>query len=231
MLASALVVLMLPVMIAIAVAILVVDGRPVLFRQTRVGRDGEPFRILKFRTMVPDASELLIDLLDRNERTGPLFKLRDDPRLTRTGDWLRRTSLDELPQLLNVIAGTMSLVGPRPALYEERAQFPPELAEREGLRPGITGLWQVTARLEPDFRKYGALDLIYVHSWSIRGDLWLLLKTPFVVARHSWASRPDVAVEHERAEVTVLDLTMTEPALDLREAAAVSVAPRQDHLV
>jgi lipopolysaccharide/colanic/teichoic acid biosynthesis glycosyltransferase len=181
--AGLLVVLLSPLLLVIAVAILVSEGRPVLYRQPRVGRDGARFTMLKFRSMVPDAHEQLAELRERNQRTGPLFKLHADPRVTRVGRVIRFTSFDELPQLFNVLGGTMSMVGPRPALFEERATFPPALLERESVRPGITGLWQVEARSDPDFDRYHQLDLAYVHEWSMWLDVKLLVKTPFVIFR------------------------------------------------
>jgi len=174
-----------PLFLVIALAILVGEGRPVLFRQVRVGRDGQPFTIVKFRSMVRGADELRVDMAAQNERTGPLFKANDDPRATPIGRLLRITSLDELPQLVNVLHGTMSLVGPRPALYGERAQFPAHVLERERVRPGITGLWQVKARLHPDFESYCHHDLEYVRTWTLRRDLLLLAATPFVVLHHT----------------------------------------------
>jgi lipopolysaccharide/colanic/teichoic acid biosynthesis glycosyltransferase len=177
------VVLLSPLLLAIAVAILVSEGRPVLYRQQRVGRYGAPFTMLKFRSMVADAHDRLHELQERNERTGPLFKIHKDPRVTRVGKFLRFTSLDELPQLFNVLGGTMSMVGPRPALYEERESFPPALLEREVLRPGITGLWQVEARSDPDFDRYHQLDLVYVQNRTLWLDVKLLVRTPIVILR------------------------------------------------
>jgi lipopolysaccharide/colanic/teichoic acid biosynthesis glycosyltransferase len=158
----------------------------VIFRQTRVGRDGQPFTMFKFRSMVTDAHERLHEVQDHNQRDGPLFKVPDDPRATRVGQFLRVTSLDELPQLFNVIGGSMSLVGPRPALFEEREDFPPDLLERERLRPGITGRWQIEARLDPDFDRYRDLDLQYVRTYTFWSDLGILLRTPGVVVRDAW---------------------------------------------
>jgi lipopolysaccharide/colanic/teichoic acid biosynthesis glycosyltransferase len=180
------VLLLLPVFAIVAIAVLVAEGRPVIYRHTRVGRDGRAFTMLKFRSMVPDAHDRLYDLRPENQRGGPLFKLHRDPRVTRVGRVLRTSSLDELPQLFNVLGGSMSLVGPRPALYEERANFPPDLLEREKFRPGITGLWQVEARLDPSFERYHDLDLEYVRSHSFWRDLGILLRTPFVVVRDMW---------------------------------------------
>lgn len=208
---AVLLVLLVPVLVAVALAVLVCDGRPVLYRQVRVGRGGRPFTMVKVRTMVPDADRLLDDLRHRNERCGPLFKLGDDPRVTRSGRWLRATSLDELPQLVNVLLGSMSLVGPRPALYEERAQFPPALLEREEVRPGITGPWQLQGRLDADFATYCRLDLGYVRSWTLPGDLALLARTPFVVLRHAWAR-------------TVVERRSAHPAAAAAEPAAAVVA-------
>jgi exopolysaccharide biosynthesis polyprenyl glycosylphosphotransferase len=172
----------LPVMALTALAILVLDGRPILFRQQRMGRHGVPFTMFKFRTMVPDAEVRMIDLLAENERQGPLFKLTRDPRVTRIGRFLRDSSLDELPQLVNVLAGKMSLVGPRPALLSETASFSKELLARNGSRPGMTGLWQVEAGDDPSFVLYQHLDLYYVENWSTALDLAILVATIPTVA-------------------------------------------------
>jgi exopolysaccharide biosynthesis polyprenyl glycosylphosphotransferase len=169
--------LSLPVLGLAALAVKVGDGGPVLFRQRRVGRDGREFTILKLRTMVPDAEQRLIDLRDANERDGPLFKLSHDPRITPVGRWLRACSLDELPQLLNVLRGDMSLVGPRPALPSEVADFDEQLLARTDVLPGITGLWQVEARDNPSFATYRRLDLFYVENWSVTLDLVILFAT------------------------------------------------------
>jgi lipopolysaccharide/colanic/teichoic acid biosynthesis glycosyltransferase len=181
--------LLLPVFAGIVLCLLVSNGRPVLYKQTRVGRHGRPFTMIKFRSMVRDAHDQLHDLREHNERNGPLFKIGEDPRVTKSGRFLRAASLDELPQLFNVIGGSMSLVGPRPALYEERESFPPELLAREQMRPGITGLWQIKARHDPDFDRYHELDLRYVGSWTLADDLSILVRTPFVVAREFWFLR------------------------------------------
>jgi lipopolysaccharide/colanic/teichoic acid biosynthesis glycosyltransferase len=200
-------ILLCPLLLLIAIAILVSEGRPVLYRQRRVGRYGQPFTMLKFRSMVTDAHDQLPDLQGENERTGPLFKIHKDPRVTRVGRFLRFTSLDELPQLFNVLGGTMSLVGPRPALYEERERFPLALLEREALRPGITGIWQVEARSDPDFDVYHRLDLEYVHQWSLWLDVTLLVRTPFVIGREVFRTvRDHDASTEERAPVPVVAL-------------------------
>ena len=170
-----------PLMAAIAIAVRMGGGRsgkgPIVFRQQRVGRGGATFDVLKFRTMSVDAEARLAALKVNNERSGPLFKMEHDPRVTRVGRLLRDTSLDELPQLVNVLRGEMSLVGPRPALPSEVATFAPELREREQVRPGITGLWQTEARDNPSFETYRRLDLFYVENWSLTLDLMILLGT------------------------------------------------------
>jgi exopolysaccharide biosynthesis polyprenyl glycosylphosphotransferase len=153
------------------------DGGPVFFRQVRVGQDGHHFRVLKFRTMVIDAEARLAELKAANERNGPLFKMNRDPRITRMGHFLRNSSLDELPQLVNVLRGEMSMVGPRPALPAEVANFDDMLLNRTKVLPGITGLWQVEARDNPSFSAYRRLDLFYVDNWSISLDLIIMMAT------------------------------------------------------
>ena len=167
----------LPLWLVVAVAIKVSSPGPVLFRQLRVGHRGKPFRMLKFRTMVTEAESMLDSLRTRNEATGPLFKLRDDPRITRVGKALRRWSMDELPQLLNVLRGDMSLVGPRPCLPEEVRDFEEWQFDRFEVRPGITGLWQVSGRSMLTFEEYLRTDLFYIDNWSLPYDLYILLKT------------------------------------------------------
>ncbi|HLI57964.1 MAG TPA: sugar transferase, partial [Actinomycetota bacterium] len=167
----------LPLMVLTGLAIAVADGPPVLFRQTRVGRYGSTFTMFKFRTMSQGAEDQVIELRERNERDGPLFKLSNDPRVTRLGRLLRETKIDELPQLVNVLRGEMSLVGPRPALPSESATFSRALQQRHGARPGITGLWQVEAGDEPSFARYERLDLFYVENQSFSLDIAILLAT------------------------------------------------------
>lgn len=180
-----------PVLLAAAAWIKLDDGGPVLFRQERVGKDGETFHLLKLRTMVMDADARLADLSDSNQRQGPLFKVSHDPRITRPGRLLRATSIDELPQLWNVLTGTMSLVGPRPALPDETKLFDEELQTRTKVPPGITGLWQVEARDNPAFGPYRRLDLFYVENWSISLDISILLTTVVtVLARAARAAVP-----------------------------------------
>ena len=166
-----------PVLGVIALLIKLEDRGPVFYKQQRVGRDGRLFEMVKFRSMVVDADKRLAALEADNERKGPLFKMEHDPRITRIGRFLRATSLDELPQLFNVLSGTMSLVGPRPALPSEVAEFPEELNARHDVRPGITGLWQVEARDNPSFEAYIRLDLFYVQNWTLATDLLILLGT------------------------------------------------------
>jgi exopolysaccharide biosynthesis polyprenyl glycosylphosphotransferase len=170
-------VLLSPVLAATAIASLAQDGAPVLFRQTRIGLHGRPFTMLKFRTMVVDAEQRLDEVLHLNERNGAAFKATNDPRMTRIGRWLRKTSVDELPQLWNVLTGSMSLVGPRPPLPQEVAEYDVWHRRRLSMKPGITGLWQVEARHEPDFDRWVEHDLIYIDGWSIWLDLKILAKT------------------------------------------------------
>jgi exopolysaccharide biosynthesis polyprenyl glycosylphosphotransferase len=173
--------LLAPVAAAIALAVKLGDRGPVLFSQVRVGHDGRTFEMLKFRTMVPDAEAGREELLERNERNGPLFKMDRDPRVTRVGGVLRATNLDELPQLINVLRGEMSLVGPRPALPEEVSQFDDELTGRTSVRPGMTGLWQVEANSSPSFEEYRRLDLHYAENWRLGLDTQILLATASLI--------------------------------------------------
>lgn len=191
-----------PVMLVVALAIKLSDGGPVLFRQRRVGQDGEPFDMLKFRTMVPDAEARLAALAHGNERHGPLFKLEHDPRVTRVGRFLRSSSLDELPQLVNVLRGEMSVVGPRPALPSEVAQFDARLLDRLQMPPGITGLWQVEARDNPHFGAYRRLDLFYIDNWSLNLDLVIIVATVEQVLAK--AVRALGSTRHEPARVVPL---------------------------
>ena len=186
MLFRSLLVLASPILTVAALAVRLQDGGPSIFRQVRVGRDGREFTLLKLRTMVPDADSRLVDLTTANQRAGgPLFKVTVDPRRTRVGAFLERTSIDELPQLINVLRGDMSVVGPRPALPHEVAEFDPEFQARHLVRPGITGLWQAEAREKPDFEVYRRLDLFYVENWSIGLDLAICFATVTSVARRT----------------------------------------------
>ncbi|MBS1673022.1 MAG: sugar transferase [Actinobacteria bacterium] len=153
------------------------DGGPALFRQERVGLDGRAFPMLKFRTMAVDAEERLAGLLDRSDGNGMLFKMKDDPRVTPFGRWMRRYSIDELPQLVNVLRGEMSLVGPRPPLVTEVERYEDHVRRRFLVKPGITGLWQVSGRSDLSWEDSIRLDLYYVENWSAAGDLIILWRT------------------------------------------------------
>lgn len=166
-----------PVMLAVALAIKLEDRGPVIFRQERAGLYGEPFKCLKFRSMCVDAEARLAALRAQNESDGLLFKMAKDPRITKVGGFIRRFSLDELPQFLNVFRGEMSLVGPRPALMSEVEQYTDDVRRRLHVRPGITGLWQVSGRSNLPWEDTVRLDLYYVDNWSMLQDLSILGKT------------------------------------------------------
>ncbi|BCJ55166.1 exopolysaccharide biosynthesis polyprenyl glycosylphosphotransferase [Actinoplanes sp. NBRC 14428] len=185
--AALLLVLLAPVFAAIAVIIKLDSGGPVFFRQVRVARGGEMFRMYKFRTMHADAEARLAAMREQNEFSEVLFKIRDDPRVTRSGRFLRRYSLDELPQLLNVLLGEMSLVGPRPPLPDEVEQYPQDMRRRLVVRPGMTGLWQVSGRSDLSWEDSVRLDLRYVENWSLTMDLVILMRTAMVVMRGAGA--------------------------------------------
>jgi lipopolysaccharide/colanic/teichoic acid biosynthesis glycosyltransferase len=149
----------------------------VFFRQTRVGRHGREFTMLKFRSMVVDAEAKLVELVAANDGAGPLFKLKTDPRITRVGAFLRRYSLDELPQLVNVLTGAMSLVGPRPPLPAEVATYGRDAQRRLLVKPGLTGLWQISGRSDLSWEQSVRLDLRYVENWNLALDALILWKT------------------------------------------------------
>lgn len=172
-----------PIICAIAVMVKLSSSGPIFFKQTRVGKDGREFMVYKFRTMVVDAEKLRLALVQQDEGNGVLFKIRNDPRITSIGMWLRRYSVDELPQLLNVLRGDMSLVGPRPPLPEEVAQYGDDVRRRLVVKPGITGLWQVSGRSDLSWEESVRLDLRYVENWSLTLDLQILWKTWSVVVR------------------------------------------------
>jgi lipopolysaccharide/colanic/teichoic acid biosynthesis glycosyltransferase len=174
-------------MLAIAVAVKLSDKGPALFTQTRVGKDGRQFKIYKFRTMVVNAESLLSEIRDKNENDGVIFKIRQDPRITAIGAKLRKSSLDELPQLINVLRGDMSLVGPRPALPQEAAQYADHVRRRLVVKPGLTGMWQVNGRSELSWEETVRLDLRYVENWSFALDLQILWKTFSVIFRGAGA--------------------------------------------
>ncbi|MFC9116017.1 sugar transferase [Streptomyces sp. NPDC052492] len=172
-----LLVVLAPLMLLVALLVATDSRGGVFYRQRRVGKDGREFTILKFRTMVPDADRVRAALADRNEGAGPLFKMRRDPRVTRVGAVLRRYSLDELPQLFNVLTGAMSLVGPRPPLPEECAAYGPDIRRRLKVKPGLTGLWQISGRSDLSWEEAVRLDLRYVEDWSLALDTVILWKT------------------------------------------------------
>ncbi len=176
-----------PLMLTIAAAIRMHDRGPALFTQTRVGKDGEPFKIYKFRTMVVDAEARLAEIRDKNDFDGVLFKIRKDPRVTDIGIRLRKWSLDELPQLINVLRGEMSLVGPRPALPEEAEKYADHVRRRLAVKPGLTGMWQVNGRSDLSWDETVRLDLRYVENWSFALDLQIMWKTLPVILRGSGA--------------------------------------------
>lgn len=180
---SALALLLLsPLLAVLALLVKLTSPGPVLFAQWRIGRHGSPFRMLKFRTMVADAEEHKSDLAHLNE-AAPMFKIADDPRITPVGSWLRRRSLDELPQLWNILRGEMSLVGPRPLIEDESAQVLGHFRDRLQLTPGLTGPWQVLGRTKIPFEEMIRLDYLYVAEWSLWNDIKLLLRTAPVVFR------------------------------------------------
>ena len=176
-LAAAALIALAPLFAGIAIAIKCRDKGPVFYRQIRVGRDGRGFIVYKFRTMTVDADQRKAQYVGRNEGSGVLFKIRQDPRITSTGRWLRRWSLDELPQLINVLTGDMSLVGPRPALPEETERYCHQMRRRLAVKPGITGLWQVNGRSDLAWEEAVRLDIRYVENWSFALDLQILWKT------------------------------------------------------
>ena len=181
--AGAALIVLSPLLGLIALWVAARDGRPTVFRQVRIGEQGRPFEVLKFRTMVTDAEDLLEDLVARNEIQGHAFKVTDDPRITRTGRRLRALSIDELPQLWNVLRGEMSLVGPRPPLPREVDRYDIWHRRRLSMKPGITGLWQVAARHELEFDRWVRMDLDYIDRWSLWLDLKIIVRTiPAVLA-------------------------------------------------
>lgn len=175
--ASLIVLVGLPVWLLLVLAVKLSSKGPVLYSQERMGRDGERFMMYKFRSMYRDADARLADLGDTNEATGPLFKMKDDPRVTPVGKWLRKFSLDEIPQLLNVLIGNMSLVGPRPPLPQEVARYKSKDWRRLEVVPGMTGLWQVSGRSSLTFDEMVRLDVFYIENWTVALDISLLFRT------------------------------------------------------
>lgn len=169
--------LLLPVLVLIGGAVRLTSAGPALYVQERMGRDGRPFRMYKFRSMRVRHGLTRDELLALNEVRGPVFKIRQDPRLTRVGRWLRSSSLDELPQLFNVLLGDMSLVGPRPPLPNEYAVFGPRERGRLSVKPGLTCIWQVSGRSDLDYDTWVEMDLEYISTWTLRRDLELIVRT------------------------------------------------------
>lgn len=166
-----------PMMLMVAIAIKLDSRGPIIFSQMRVGMNGKPFKMYKFRSMVDDAEELLDNLRSKNEMTGPMFKIKKDPRITRVGKFIRRTSIDELPQLFNVIKGDMSLVGPRPNLPQEVIKFTEYQKKKLLVKPGLTCYWQVMGRSNIDFEQWMKLDIKYIEERNTLLDLKLIFKT------------------------------------------------------
>lgn len=185
---SFLLILLSPLLLLVALLIKLTSVGPVLFRQERLGLNRRPFTLLKFRSMVADAESMRDELDHLNEVTGPVFKIRDDPRITRMGKFLRKTSLDELPQLFNVLKGEMSLVGPRPPIPAEVEHYDWWQQRRLSMRPGLTCLWQVGGRSDTPFREWVNLDLKYIDNWSLKLDLAIMLRTIPAVIRGNGAA-------------------------------------------
>lgn len=170
-----------PVLLIVAIAIKIDSKGPIIFRQDRIGKNEKKFGMYKFRSMITNAEELKSELENKNEMAGPMFKIKDDPRITRVGKFIRKTSIDELPQLVNVIKGEMSLVGPRPSLPKEVEQFEPWMKERLLVQPGITCFWQVLGRNNIPFEEWMKLDIKYVKEMNYWLDIKLIFKTFFVL--------------------------------------------------
>jgi lipopolysaccharide/colanic/teichoic acid biosynthesis glycosyltransferase len=184
---AVLLVLLSPLMAGVALTVLMTSPGPVLFSQLRVGKNGRPFRLYKFRTMIDGAHLLHHHVEHLNECDGPALKIANDPRLHGVGPFLRRTSMDELPQLWNVLRGDMSLVGPRPALPDEVNGYEPHYLRRQTVMPGLTGLWQVSGRANVPFRRWMAMDVWYACHWNPMIDAWLLVRTVPAVLRRDGA--------------------------------------------
>ncbi len=176
-----------PIFLAVAVAIKLEDKGPVIFTQNRTGKDGKVFRMYKFRSMYVDAEKRRSELLARNAADGPLFKIADDPRVTKVGRFIRRTSIDELPQLVNILKGEMSIVGPRPLVTYEQNQCTEYQAQRLLVKPGLTCIWQVSGRSDTSFDELIEMDLEYIRNQSLWLDIKLILKTVVVVFTHKGA--------------------------------------------
>lgn len=175
------IILLSPIFFVVAVLIKIDSKGAIIFSQTRVGKNGKEFKMYKFRSMVVNAEELKKKLLAQNEMSGPMFKIKDDPRITKIGKFIRKTSIDELPQLINVLKGEMSLVGPRPSLPKEVEKFEPWMKKRLEVKPGLTCYWQVSGRNNIDFNDWMKLDIKYVEERNIYIDIKLIFKTFFVL--------------------------------------------------
>lgn len=174
-------ILLSPIIAVVACAVKFTSKGPVFFSQKRVGKNGELFEMYKFRSMVVNAEELKENLEEQNEMSGPMFKIKDDPRITKVGKFIRKTSIDELPQLWNILKGDMSLVGPRPSLPKEVEQFDNWMFKRLSVRPGLTCYWQVSGRNNIDFEDWMKLDIKYVEERNLWIDIKLIFKTVFVL--------------------------------------------------
>lgn len=177
-----------PILLIIAIVIKIDSKGPIIFSQIRVGYNGNKFKMYKFRSMVEDAEVLKADLESKNEMSGPMFKMKKDPRITRIGGFLRKTSIDEIPQLLNVIIGNMSLVGPRPSLPDEVCKFDDWMLKRLEVKPGLTCYWQVSGRNDIEFEEWMKLDVKYVEERNLLVDLKLILRTFFILFGDEHAS-------------------------------------------
>ncbi|MCC4339773.1 MAG: sugar transferase [Limosilactobacillus reuteri] len=177
------VIILSPVMLVIAILIKAEDHGPVFYKQVRVGKNGKKFKMYKFRSMFVNADQMLAKLKEQNDVDGPMFKMKDDPRITKIGHFIRKHSLDELPQFLNVIKGEMSLVGPRPPLPSEVAEYSDYDKQRLYVTPGCTGLWQATERNEVGFNEMVQLDIQYIKRASFMFDLWIIWKTVEIVIK------------------------------------------------
>ena len=174
-------ILLSPVLIITGILIKLESKGPIIFVQKRVGINGQEFNMYKFRSMIVNAEELKEKLKDKNEMSGPMFKIKDDPRITKVGKFIRKTSIDELPQLINILKGDMSLVGPRPSLPKEVEEFEPWMRKRLEVKPGLTCYWQVSGRNNIDFENWMKLDIKYVNERSFILDIKLIFKTFFVL--------------------------------------------------
>ena len=175
------IIILSPIWLIVALNIKIESKGPIFFAQKRVGKNEKVFNMYKFRSMVSNAEELKVKLQEQNEMSGPMFKMKDDPRVTKVGKFIRKTSIDEIPQLWNILKGEMSLVGPRPSLPKEVKEFEPWMKRRLDVKPGLTCYWQVSGRNNIDFEQWMALDIKYVNERSLWIDIKLIFKTIFVL--------------------------------------------------